>query len=115
VFPRLSFSYLERSVNNQKLTWHDQITAQGTNLSSAETLPVDKVHDLDFGASVLAYSDKYWFGLSMEHFLKPNQSFYAIENDAKSYGYIPFKYSILEVPKLLTKEGYTARSIPACS
>jgi type IX secretion system PorP/SprF family membrane protein len=101
--PGLYFSYLERSIDYQKLTWHDQITPQGSSISSAETLPVDKVHDLDFGASVLVYSDTYWFGTCMEHFLKPNQSFYAIENTGKNYGYIPFKYSIFGGTKIINK------------
>lgn len=101
--PGLYFSYMERSVNNLKLTWHDQITPQGNNLSSAETLPLEKVHDLDFGTSVLAYSDKYWVGISLEHFLRPNQSFYNIENSAKNAGYIPFKYSIFGGTKFINK------------
>lgn len=101
--PGLSFSYLERSVDNQKLIWHDQITPQGNNISSAETLPVAKVHDLDFGTSLLAYSGNYWVGVSFEHLLKPNQSFYSIENDSKKFGYIPFKYSIFGGTKIINK------------
>jgi type IX secretion system PorP/SprF family membrane protein len=101
--PGLNFSYLERSIDNSKLTWHDQITPQGSNLSSAETLPVQKVHDLDFGTSVLAYSNQYWVGISFEHFLKPNQSFYEIENNSKNFGYVPFKYSIFGGTKIINK------------
>jgi len=101
--PGLYFSYLERSIDNQKLIWHDQITPQGNNLSSGETLPVNKVHDLDFGTSLLVYSDQFWFGANFEHFLKPNQSFYAIENNSKEYGYIPFKYSIFGGTKIINK------------
>jgi type IX secretion system PorP/SprF family membrane protein len=103
VVPGLYFNYLERSVDFSKLTWHDQISPMGTTYSTGEALPIDKVHDLDFGTSVLAYSDKFWVGISLDHFLRPNQSFYILENNAKKVGYIPFKYSVFGGTKILNK------------
>lgn len=101
--PGLYFSYLERSIDFAKLTWHDQISPSGTSISTGETLPIDKVHALDFGTSVLAYSDKFWFGFSLDHFLRPNQSFYLVENSSKEIGHIPFKYSVFGGTKLINK------------
>jgi type IX secretion system PorP/SprF family membrane protein len=101
--PGLYFSYLERYINFQKLTWHDQISPTGTAVSSAETLPINRVHDLDFGSSLLAYSDQFWVGISFDHFLTPNQSFYVIENNGKNFGYIPFKYTFFGGTKFINK------------
>jgi type IX secretion system PorP/SprF family membrane protein len=101
--PGVTFSYLQRSVDYQKLVWRDQITARGTSSVSSESLPMEKVDDLDFGTSILAYSDKFWFGASADHILQPDQSFYLVENSAKEYGYIPVKYSVFGGTKLINK------------
>jgi type IX secretion system PorP/SprF family membrane protein len=64
---------------------------------------MENVNDLDFGTSVMAYSDKYWFGVSADHILQPDQSFYLVENAAKEYGVIPVKYSVFGGTKLINK------------
>jgi type IX secretion system PorP/SprF family membrane protein len=101
--PGVTFSYLQRSIDYQKLVWRDQITTHGTSSISSETLPMENVNDLDFGTSVMAYSDKYWFGVSADHILQPDQSFYLVENAAKEYGVIPVKYSVFGGTKLINK------------
>ena len=101
--PGLCFSYTERSIDYLKLTWHDQISPSGNNTSSGEHLPIEKLHDIDFGTSIMFYSDKYWVGMAVDHLLRPNQSFYVVENNSKEYGYIPVKYSVFGGTKIINK------------
>jgi len=103
IVPGLYISYNERSIDYQKLVWRDQISAQGTSSLTGEALPLEKVIDLDAGTSVMAFSDRFWVGASVDHLLRPNQSFYIVENSAKNYGFIPVKYSIFGGTKIINK------------
>ncbi|MCB0410110.1 MAG: type IX secretion system membrane protein PorP/SprF [Flavobacteriales bacterium] len=74
------------NVNFNKLTFGDQI-ARGGNVSTVETAP-SSVSYVDIGAGVLAYSIKYWYGISFNHLNQPLESFYSAEETK-----LPIKYS----------------------
>lgn len=62
-----------------------------------EVPPTDITGDVDFEASVMTYSDKFWFGTSFDHLLKPNPSFY----EEKSV--IPMKINVFGGARLLKR------------
>lgn len=49
----------------------------GNNLPTAETIPENNNRFFpDFGAGILVFSDKYFWGMSADHLAEPNQSIY---------------------------------------
>lgn len=86
--PGMAFSYSERTIDFSKLTFPDEMSSGG---NTAETgLSLDKRQYIDFAASFLAYTNKYWVGLTAEHLLRPNQGF-ILSEQAK----IPIRYILL--------------------
>ena len=66
------------ALNFGRLVFADQLDPiYGQNQPSAETMP-DKNNQIfpDFGAGVLFFNDKYFFGLAADHLSEPNQSIY---------------------------------------
>lgn len=77
--PGLKFSYTRRDVNQADLIFGDQIARDGAP-NTIETLQEGIGYlDLGFGA-VLAHSEKYWFGLSIDHLNRPNYSLFGTES-----------------------------------
>ena len=74
--PGMHFLYTERAINFDDLLWADQISVSENAPATAEVLPMNRVGDLDFSASTLAYSEKFWFGFCVDHLLRPNHSLY---------------------------------------
>lgn len=102
--PGMGLMYTERAINFNDLLWNDQISASGNSPSSAEVAPMNHVGDIDFSASILGYSEKYWFGFSADHLLGPNQSFYFYDEAADNPAKVPVKYSIFGGTKFVTNE-----------
>ena len=100
----MCFSYTERAINFEDLVWSDQISAGSTSPTSGEMAPIEHVGDIDFAASALAYSDKLWFGFSVDHLLRPNQSLYDYDGETGNEAHIPIKYSIFGGTKFLKNE-----------
>jgi type IX secretion system PorP/SprF family membrane protein len=75
VRPGVHFLYTQTGLNFDKLIWNDQISPSGTT-PTIEQPTLNSKADLDFSTSVLAYSDKYWIGLAIDHLLKPKNSLY---------------------------------------
>jgi type IX secretion system PorP/SprF family membrane protein len=65
-----------KSVDFSKLYFADQIAAGGSGAPAATTVesPKPNVVFFDMGAGVLAYTSKYWFGVSAYNLTQPNQS-----------------------------------------
>lgn len=74
VRPGLSFILSERNFNFAALTFGDELVT-GTGQGSIEVKPYEKRQYIDFSSSVLGYSKQYWAGLTIDHMMRPNQSF----------------------------------------
>ncbi len=74
------------SINFDNLLFGDQI-ARGGNVPTIEELP-DNVYYFDVGAGVLAYTHKYWLGVSFYHLNSPINSY-----DGSERSTLPIKYS----------------------
>jgi type IX secretion system PorP/SprF family membrane protein len=104
VRPGLQLSYVSRSVDFNKMIFGDQLTFTNPRPISIENLNKERRGFLDFGTSVMAFSNKMWFGASVHHLPTPNETL------TSSKGEIPIKYSfyggakIIEIQRLLLYE-----------
>lgn len=88
VRPGVQLAFTQTGLDFQKLRWNDQISSGGTSPTSIEQPPLTSKADIDFTASVLAYSDKHWFGLTVDHLLKPKNSLWDTEE------FVPIKVAV---------------------
>jgi type IX secretion system PorP/SprF family membrane protein len=102
--PGMNLMYTERGIDFYALLWNDQISAAGNSPATSEMAPMDKVGDIDFSSSVLGYSDRFWFGFSMDHIMRPNQSFYFYEEADDNPARVPLKYSFFGGTKFIKNE-----------
>lgn len=109
--PGLHFNYTERGIDFERLLWNDQISASGNAPVSAELVPMEKVGDIDVSTSLLTYSDKFWAGVSVDHLLKPNQSFYFYEEEDGNQAKVPIKYTFFGGVKFVRPE-HLLRPVP---
>ncbi len=77
VRPGINASYYNRKINYSELDFADELT-RGVN-SSIEIPKNENINHYDFALSLLAYTDKYWFGATTDHLLALNKQF---ANDA---------------------------------
>jgi len=75
VRPGATFLYTRYGIDFNRLIFNDQLSPGGTT-PQTELPPFDNVPDIDFSSSVLAYTPKTWFGVTVDHLLRPNQSLY---------------------------------------
>ena len=68
--PGVNFKFYYLGLDINKLIFSSQITGSGTT-SSINPPPFDKVADVDFATSALVYSDRTWFGATIDHLLVP--------------------------------------------
>ncbi len=99
--PGIQFKYSRRSIDFEKLIFGDQLL--GNQPVSVEARPLAKKAYIDFTASLLAYTDLYWGGFSVDHLLKPNQSLYGY-NDRMS-----MKWSFFGGAKILLRDQKSRR------
>ncbi|MCW3105376.1 MAG: hypothetical protein JWO09_3816 [Bacteroidetes bacterium] len=78
-----------RSINFNNLVFGDQLARGGSSVATMETPTQTKAY-FDIGAGVLAYTRKFWGGLSFYHLNKPNESL--LGENAEST--LPIKYSL---------------------
>ena len=88
VRPGVQLVFTQTGLDFQKLIWNDQISPGSTGTTSIEQPTLTSKADIDFTASVLAYSDKHWIGLTVDHLLKPKNSLYDSEE------FVPMKVSV---------------------
>ncbi|MBN1788980.1 MAG: PorP/SprF family type IX secretion system membrane protein [Bacteroidales bacterium] len=84
--PGLHFSYREHGLAWDKLTFIDEVMYNGG--STVEIEPIPKVRDVDLALSALVYSKRVWAGVTVDHILTPNVSFYADKHE------IPVKVAV---------------------
>jgi type IX secretion system PorP/SprF family membrane protein len=72
--PGIQFYHSQRSIQFSELIFNDQITHSGTNSTSIEIPSNTNVGYFDFAFSMAAYSLKQWFGFTIDHIARPNQS-----------------------------------------
>lgn len=96
--PGFQFLRSQRSIDFHKLTFSDQIIGSGQVDSREYYYLEPKTNYMDFNASIMAYSEKYWAGLGFDHLIGPNQSLYSAHSE------VPLKVSIYGGSKLMMKE-----------
>lgn len=101
--PGIHAFYSERSIDQEKLLWHDQISVIGNSPYSAEFIPLESRKSVDFSSSVMGYSDKFWVGFAVDHLMTPSQSLYNVETKRQEHGYVPIKYSFFGGTKIIRK------------
>ncbi|PLX13048.1 MAG: hypothetical protein C0594_01675, partial [Marinilabiliales bacterium] len=75
VRPGIQFYYSQRAIKYHLMTFGDQVSIDATAPTSVEVFPeYNKVGYIDFAASVLAFSDQYWGGFTIDHIARPNES-----------------------------------------
>jgi type IX secretion system PorP/SprF family membrane protein len=92
--PGLQAYYYWESIDYSFLTFGDQIlrsgnggSTPGSSIEMDKLLSTEPVSHIDFTTSLLAYSDLYWFGFTMDHLM-------FFSNTLASGGdYIPFRYA----------------------
>ena len=87
VRPGIHFLYMQTGLNFDKLIWNDQLSPSG-NTQTIEQPTLNSQGDVDFASSILAYTDKHWLGLTVDHMLKPKNSLYDSETT------VPLKVSL---------------------
>lgn len=97
VRPGIHFLYTQTGLDFDKLLWNDQISVGGTTTTTEQRPGLETKGDVDFSASALAYSDKHWFGFSVDHMLKPKNSLYG--NDYT----VPLKVSLFGGTQVIRK------------
>ncbi len=85
--PGLSFSYLEHGIFGD-VTFIDEIDYED-NPGSTPTYSINSAKDIDAGASLLLYTEGFWFGSTVDHLLEPNVSLYS-----NSTATVPIKLSV---------------------
>lgn len=105
VRPGLGFTYLQRGININKLLFVDQMVSSSNPQTSVEVPPLETVHNVDASTSVLTYNEFFWFGLTVDHLMRPDVSFF----DEKIA--LPIKYSVYSGYKFMLL-GPTRKTIP---
>lgn len=83
----LKASYTFRGINEHSLLFADQIIRDGAQ-ETVESFNDNRISYFDVGTGGLIYSNKYWFGFSLDHINQPEQSLiYHVAN-------LPIKSSI---------------------
>jgi type IX secretion system PorP/SprF family membrane protein len=77
--PGVNFKFTYLGLDIYKLIFASQMTGSGT-VPTVYPPPFSKVADVDFASSALIYNDRFWGGLTLDHLLRPKQSFYGDES-----------------------------------
>jgi len=85
--PGVNFKFYYLGLDIGRLIWASMISGTGTTPSITPP-PFDNVADVDFASSVMAYNDRIWGGITLDHLLVPKTSFYG--DDAS----VPIKMNI---------------------
>jgi len=87
--PGVNFKFYYLGLDIYKLVFSSQMTGSGT-VPPVYPPPFENVADIDFATSALVYNDRIWAGFTLDHLLRPKQSFYG--DDAN----LPVKIMSLE-------------------
>lgn len=72
--PGISFTFAQRALQFSKAIFPDQISETGVDGGTVEQ-STPPYYYIDAGASAVVYNRQMWFGLSVDHLLRPNTSF----------------------------------------
>ena len=97
VRPGISFVYSKYSIDPSKLVLPTQTGPEGTNPGSEVILPSTAPPNIDGSVSGLVYNERIWVGLTVDHLLRPNVSFYGDKI------LTPLKYTIYGGAKIISK------------
>jgi len=92
--PGIHFNYTQTGIDYTKLTWNDQLTGGAGIEQSGE----DYKADVDFSTSLLAYTERFWLGFSIDHLLRPD---YGLYNNTNARW--PIKYSLFGGAQVMRK------------
>ncbi|WP_018342897.1 PorP/SprF family type IX secretion system membrane protein [Cytophaga aurantiaca] len=74
--PALQLSYVNRSIDFNRLTFGSQYNDDGFKGGATNEFPnTTTVSYADVSAGGLLYSEKFWIGISVNHLTRPNQTF----------------------------------------
>jgi len=105
--PGISFSYSQRSLQNDRAIWPDKITLSGIDVGTIEP-DYKPYYYIDASSSVVVYNRQLWLGLCVDHLLRPNVSFAGLDARAlmqwSQFGGInfPLTNSVGKVPEVIT-------------
>jgi len=88
--PGLSFSFSQRGLDFYRLVFNDQLDFNGIANSTIENKPSINWY-IDATASGLFYGEKWWFGFTGDHLLRPDQS---MENYGDLEARLPMMVSV---------------------
>ncbi len=94
--PGIHFMYTQAGLDFNKLLWGDQLSPGGIT-PTIQVPTLQNKGDVDFNTSLLVYSDKHWFGTSVDHLLRPNASLYGNETR------LPMKISVFGGTQIIRK------------
>lgn len=81
VRPGISFAYLHSGINFNKLEFYSDLDATTQYNDYFDVYYSDRVdrgvNDFDVSASAIGYSENVWFGLSVNHFMRPDVYFFS--------------------------------------
>jgi len=77
--PGIHFNYTQQGIDYFKLTWNDELASGGTTGGTIEQPGEDRKSDVDFSASLLGYTERYWLGFGVDHMLRPDYGLYYTE------------------------------------
>ncbi len=72
--PGLQGSLVDRRIDYSDIVFGDQLGFDGDKPESVEPLLNENMFYVDFGASLLLFHSRFWFGTSVDHLARPNQS-----------------------------------------
>jgi type IX secretion system PorP/SprF family membrane protein len=85
--PGIQFQYYQRRINFNKLTFADQYFEDEVLPGTVESPPDNQAGHIDFTSSMLAFTKKFWLGVTVDHLMKLNQT---LKQDDR---YVPLKLS----------------------
>jgi type IX secretion system PorP/SprF family membrane protein len=72
--PGISFGFTQRSLNNERAIYPDQISVTGKDENTIEQ-PVAPYYYIDASSSIVVYNQRMWFGFCADNMLRPQTSF----------------------------------------
>ncbi len=98
--PGLSAYFYSRNTDYSQLNFADQFFGYEFLGTTSEVLPNQNSNHVDFSASVLGYTDKYWFGFTTDHLI-------AISPELSgSLDYPDIRFSVFGGVKVVTKRNF---------
>ncbi len=102
--PGAHFMYAYRNINFNDLTFYHQMENSSITPDLYFNPDHEQVGDVDFSLSAIAYSDLYWLGVTADHLLSPQYSFFGDQSIT------PIKYSIFGGARVLVDERLLIRN-----